>query len=81
MSKRKPHNDLAGYVASRRNEINRNWVVIAEAEAQHLDGDGDRWAVMCMEHSTVVFMPSVKKARPLLKLPEFCEECMAEETI
>ena len=78
MSNRKPYGDLAGYKCSRRNVVNRHWVVICEAEAQGLDGDGQRWAVMCMEHSTVTFMPSVAKARPLLKVPDFCEECMKD---
>lgn len=76
MSKRKPYNDMAGYVCSRRNEVNRNWVVICDAAEQGLDTDGGRWVVLCIEHGTLVNVTSVKLGRPLLKIPDFCEECM-----
>lgn len=75
-SRRKPYNDRAGYVASRRNDINRGWVVIYRAAEQGIDVDGDRYAVVCETHATIVGMPSVPKCRPFLKIPEFCEACM-----
>lgn len=74
MSKRKPYNDCAGYIASRRNEINRGWVVIYVASEQGLDTSDGKYATVCEKHSTT----SVPKARPFLKYPEFCEACMEE---
>lgn len=79
MNKRKPYNNLRGYKCSRRNTVNRNHVVICDAEPQGLDGDGaGRWAVMCMVHNTLTFVTSVRLGRPLMKIPEFCEECMKD---
>lgn len=75
-SNRKPYNDRAGYIASRRNEINRGWIVIYEASEQGLDVDG-RYAVVCETHNTVCGTTSIPKARPFLKIPEFCEPCMS----
>ena len=77
-SKRKPFNDRAGYIASRHNEINRGWVVIYEAEKQGLDPSGGKYAVVCETHHTVVNVTSIPKARPCLKIPDFCEECMKD---
>lgn len=70
MSNRKPYNDRAGYVASRHNLINNGWVVIYRAKEAQLDEDGGKYVVSCELHGTV------PKARPFLKIPEFCEDCM-----
>ena len=75
-STRKPYNDRAGYVASRRNTINRGWVVIYRAADQGIDVDGNTYAVVCESHGTIVGVNSIPKARPFLKYPEFCEACM-----
>lgn len=77
MSKRKPFNDCAGYIASRRNEINRGWVVIYNAAAQGLDTSDGKYAVVCEQHHVILNVKSVASARPLLRFPEFCEQCMA----
>ncbi len=77
-SKRKPYNHFAGYIASRRNVINRGWVVIYYAAAQGLDESGGRYAVVCETHNTICNTTSLKLARPFLKIPEFCEECMKD---
>lgn len=76
MSTRKPYNDRAGYVASRRNEINRGWVVIYVAAEQGIDDAGGKYAVVCETHSTILNTTSIPSARPCLKVPDFCEECM-----
>jgi len=79
-SGRKPYNGDPGYVCSRRNDINREWVVIYDAQqcpGQFDDSDG-RWVAMCMKHETICNSASLKSARPFLKFPEFCEECMAD---
>jgi hypothetical protein len=76
MSKRKPYNSCAGYIASRRNEINRGWIVIYKAKEAGLDDSGGKYVVSCETHKVNVNMTSIPKARPLLKVPDFCEECM-----
>jgi hypothetical protein len=75
-SKRKPFNDCAGYIASRRNVINNGWVVIYLAAEAKLDESGGKYAVVCETHNTICNVTSMKLARPFLKIPEFCEECM-----
>lgn len=77
MSTRKPYNDLAGYVASRHNIINNGWVVIYVAAEQGMDV-GEKYMVSCELHGALVGVSSVAKARPRLKVPDFCEECMAD---
>ena len=77
-SKRKPYNNLAGYVASRRNIVNQGWVVIYKASEQGLDESGGKYVVVCETHNTLVNVTSLKLARPLLKVPDFCEECMKD---
>lgn len=78
MSNRKPYNDRIGYIASRHNDVNGGWVVIYDAKAQNVDVDG-RYVVSCETHGTLTGATSLPKARPFLKVPEFCEECMAHE--
>lgn len=83
-SKRKPYNNLAGYVASRHNTISNGWVVIYVAAEQGIDvGDNPltgkpyKYAAVCELHGTICGASSIPSARPFLKYPEFCEECMA----
>lgn len=77
-SKRKPYNHLAGYVASRHNLINNGWVVIYKAKEAGLDPSGGPWVTSCELHNVVCNTTSLKLARPFLKFPEFCEECMVD---
>lgn len=79
MSNRKPHNKDAGYVAEKIFRPTGAHVVIYVAAAQGIDVDGNRYAVVCSKHSTICGVQSVPKARVLMKYPEFCERCMAEE--
>lgn len=76
MRTRKPFNDCAGYIASRRNEINQGHVTIYIAAEQGIDVGTDKYAVVCETHGTILGTTSIPKARPFLKIPEFCEECM-----
>lgn len=80
MSARKPYNDCAGYVCSRRNEINRGWVVIYRAQEQGIDVGPDKYAVVCEQHGTICGVSSVANGRSFLRIPEFCEACMKEAT-
>lgn len=77
MGKRKPYNDKAGYIASRRNNINRGWVVIYITAEQGIDCD-NKYAVVCEKHNVTCSTTSIKRARPFLKYPGFCEACMTD---
>jgi hypothetical protein len=83
VSRRKPHNTDAGYIASRRHptikgtpgEGGEGWVVIYEAAEQGLDV-GARYAVVCGSHATIVADTSLRGARAAMKYPaQFCDEC------
>lgn len=75
MSNRKPYNNKAGYIASRRNEINRGWMVIYLSNEQGLDETAGKYAIVCETHNIILQTTSLPKARPLLKYPEFCNYC------
>ena len=80
MSTRKPYNDRAGYVASRRSGANRGYVVIYRAAEQGLDPrDGGPWAVICESHGIILRMASLRAARSAMKggSIEFCDDCRA----
>lgn len=77
MSRRKPFNDRAGYVASRRNAISGGWLVIYRAVDADLDPSGGPWVTSCETHGTLCSHSSLPKARASLKSPDFCEACMA----
>lgn len=68
----------AGYVSSRRNKINGHWATIYRADDAALDAGGERYAVVCEAHSSVVGQSSITKARHFTKYPEHCEECMKD---
>ena len=87
VSRRKPHNTDAGYIASRRHptikgtpgEGGEGWVVIYEAAEQGLDV-GARYAVVCNSHSEIVADTSMRGARLSMDYPtNFCSGCMALE--
>ena len=77
MSKRKPHNDHAGYVAMRRNAISGGYLTIYESAAQGIDTGGDRYAIVCSAHGTLTSDTSIRGARIAMKNPEWCEQCLA----
>ena len=76
MSNRKPFNGCAGYVASRRNLVNRGWAVIYKAAEAGLDASGGSWVCVCETHGTICNFHSLKKARAALAYVDWCEECM-----
>lgn len=77
-SKRKPHNNDAGYIAERIFNPTKSRIVIYKAEEQGIDTGGYKYAVVCSKHATICGITSVPKARVLMKYPEFCEDCMSE---
>ncbi len=74
---RKPHNQDAGYIAERKFCDSR--IVIYHSDAQDLDVGGNRYAVVCSKHCTMAGEKSIARARTLMKNPEFCEQCIAED--
>lgn len=81
MSNRKPYNDCAGYVASRRHPVHRGWLVILKAEEAGLDTAGGPWVVSCETHHTLRNHTSLSKARDSMKSPDFCEACEAHAAV
>lgn len=82
VSRRKPYNDRAGYLASLRSGPEQldgkcGWVVIYNTEAQGLDSDGGPWSVVCETHGTIVQVSSQRAARSVMKAGsnEFCDCC------
>lgn len=76
MSRRKPFNEKAGYIASLRSGKDKGWIVIYDAkEAGLSDADG-KYAVSCETHNVIINTTSLPKARVPMKNPSlFCEEC------
>jgi hypothetical protein len=58
--------------------INNGWVVIYLAKEQGLDDYSGKYVVVCELHATMINTTSLPLARPLLKFPDFCEECARE---
>lgn len=78
MSVRKPHNGDAGYIAEKIYGPSCAHIVIYVAADQGIDAGPDKYAIVCTLHGTIMGAASVAKARPVMKLPEFCEACMNE---
>ena len=76
MSTRKPHNCEAGYVAEKIFKPSRSHIVIYIASEQGMDTGGDKYAVVCSAHGSLVGVPNLPKAREIMKCADFCEECM-----
>ena len=82
MSTRKPYNDRAGYVASRRSGAAGGYVVIYRAAAQGFDPrDGGPWAVVCEAHGAILRTRSLRDARSAMRdgSASFCDDCRAIE--
>lgn len=81
MSKRKPHNEDAGYIASLRSGLGRGWVVIYNAVQAGLDATGGKYAIVCQRHNTITNTTSLPKARKIMKAVDFCEACCKQRVI
>lgn len=70
----------AGFKRSARTGKGKGWVVIYEAEAQGIDVGGDRYAVSCETHNTVVGAPTMRDALVVMRNPgNFCDDCRDPE--
>ena len=81
MSKRKPYNIKAGYIASLRSGINKGWVVIYDAEKASLDNKDGKYAVVCEQHTQIVNVSCMPKARTSMKSVCFCSECQSKQEV
>jgi hypothetical protein len=78
-SNRKPHNGDAGYIAEKIFRPSGSHIVIYKAAEQGIDAGGDKYAVVCSKHASIVSDTNLPGARVSMKYPAFCEDCMAEE--
>jgi hypothetical protein len=75
MSKRKPFNDRAGYVASRKNPLTGVHNVIYIASEQGIDADA-KYVTVCEAHCQMVSATSIPRARLDMKdASQWCSEC------
>ena len=78
MSKRKPFNNHAGYIASRINELTNIHNVIYIASEQGIDADG-KYVTVCEAHGQMMSATSLLRARIDMKdASQWCSACMAE---
>lgn len=82
-SKRKPHNEDAGYIAEKIFKPSGSHLVIYLATEQGLDagwsieGKPNKYAIVCSLHSTLTGTTLLPKAREIMKAADFCEDCMS----
>lgn len=70
------HREAAGFVERRRFKPTGSWIVTYRAPEQGIDVCGQRYAVVCDSHSTLVGADTRSQARADMAWPEFCEDCM-----
>jgi hypothetical protein len=85
MSKRKPHQDFAGYIAELRNPYSGGHTIVSDCKRAEEQGaalvqnyveEGGRYQVLCNEHGTLVYCTNLPVARECMKDPtEFCMIC------
>lgn len=81
MSKRKPHNDVIGYVCELRNRVTGFDYVVIYDRNKGFDCDADGYVVVCEAHGTMVSETSLPRARMSMKSVEFCQECHAQHGV
>lgn len=75
MSKRKPFNSCAGYVASRKNPLTDVHNVIYIASEQGIDAD-KKYVTVCEAHHQMIASTSIPKARIDMKdAVQWCSGC------
>ena len=73
-TKRKPHNQDAGYVAEKIFKPSGSHIVIYRAAEQGVSVE-HKFAVVCSKHGTMTSETSIPRARMDMKNPQFCEQC------
>jgi hypothetical protein len=75
MSNRKPFNDRAGYIASRKNPLTNIHNVIYIATEQGIDADG-KYITVCEAHGQMVSSANIPNARVDMKdAIKWCSNC------
>lgn len=85
MSKRKPHQNFAGYRAERRNPLSGGHTIILDCKWAEDSGvplvenyaeEGGRYQVLCNAHAYIVHTTSMPSARQVMKdSTAFCDPC------
>lgn len=74
---RKPHSVNAGYICELKNRLTGiGHVVIYIASEQGIDVGDNKYAIVCETHGTMTGTTSLPKARKIMKMPDFCEDCI-----
>lgn len=78
MSVRKPFNDCAGYVASRKNPLTNIHNVIYVASEQGIEADG-KYLTVCEGHKQSISSNSIPNARIDMKdASQWCSGCQSK---
>ena len=76
MSKRKPFNDCAGYIASKKNALTGIHNVIYLAAEQGIDTGGAKYVTVCEAHASFIGSTNLPNARIDMKdASRWCEAC------
>jgi len=80
MSARKPFNDCAGYIASKKKPLTGIHNVIYIAAEQGIDADG-KYITVCEAHKQMVSSTNIPKARTDMKdATQWCTNCQSIDT-
>jgi len=78
MPNRKPFNDRAGYVASKKNPFTGISNVIYVASEQGIEADG-KYITICEGHKQMIGSSSIPKARIDMKdASQWCSDCQCK---
>lgn len=76
MSKRKPFNENAGYIASRKNPLTNIHNVIYNAEQAGVDTGGVKYVTVCEAHGNMISSSNLPNARIDMKdATGWCDDC------
>lgn len=66
---------IAGLVERKRNRSTGLTMELYAADQTDIDVNGDRWAVVCETHGSIVGAPNLTLARQSMAYPMWCEAC------
>jgi len=70
---------VAGLVERKKNRSTGLPMGLFAAEQTDLDVEGERWAVVCETHGSVVSAPTLQLAHESMAYPLWCEACSGSE--
>lgn len=75
-----PHLNEPGYIYSRFNKDNDDWIVLYDGSIAGLKEKG-RWVVSCAAHGTLISETNQRRAKKLMAEPEkWCDTCKSIKT-